>query len=312
VGTTAILGATSQLAQDYILHRSRNSPAVLHLYARNLQAVYEFLSFHNLESRHRISAYADIAATTHENVMNFIGVSSPIQAREMGAGILAVTTQYDDLVLAYLSEHPQSRYIFLSSGAAYGEVFDKPADNNTASTFPLSKIESRHYYGIAKFYAEVRHRSRSASTIVDIRVFNYVSRTMNPAAGFLLSSMVSAVMDGKVFYTDSRPLIRDFVHPSDLGNLLDAALACPPGTNLAVDAYSAAPITKLEILGLMAEKFGMRFEIVPTLETIDATGIKPHYYSLNTAAAKLGYKPQYDSASAIMEEVTALLREQGR
>ena len=37
----------------------------------------------------------------------------------MGASIFDVTLKYDEMALDYVRQHPDCRYIFLSSGAAY-------------------------------------------------------------------------------------------------------------------------------------------------------------------------------------------------
>jgi hypothetical protein len=77
--------------------------------------------------------------------------------------------------------------------------------------------------------------------------------------------------------------------------------------NGALDCYSQAPITKRELLELMASRFGMTYEIVPAPPAVNITGEKPLYYSDSRRAAALGYAPAYSSASGIAEEVAAIL-----
>jgi hypothetical protein len=51
----------------------------------------------------------------------------------------------------------------------------------------------------------------------------------------------------------------------------------------------------------MQEKFGLQYEIVDTA-CVNATGSKPHYYSLNTRAADFCYQPGFTSLEGILIE----------
>jgi hypothetical protein len=81
--------------------------------------------------------------------------------------------------------------------------------------------------------------------------------------------------------------VRDFLHPSDFYQLVRALLSAPV-SNAAVDCYSCAPIDKPNLWVTMQKEFGLNYEITEKTAGINATGSKPHYYSLNTRAAELG------------------------
>lgn len=51
----------------------------------------------------------------------------------MDNSIFDVTLRFDEMVLNYLKNHPACRYLFLSSGAAYGSGFNEPANRDTPS-----------------------------------------------------------------------------------------------------------------------------------------------------------------------------------
>jgi hypothetical protein len=53
----------------------------------------------------------------------------------------------------------------------------------------------------------------------------------------------------------------------------------------------------------------LRFIVVAPAETglINATGNKPHYYSLSRKAAKFGYIPKYSSLDGVFAEMAAIL-----
>jgi nucleoside-diphosphate-sugar epimerase len=288
-GPIAILGATSQIARDFATRFAPRAGVELHLYGRNAQS----------------RPYAQFGQDKYAAVINFVGVGDPTRAKEMGADIFAVTRQFDLLALDYLSRYPDTRYIFLSSGAVYGQNFAEGVSEASAAHVPVNALQPQDYYAEAKRYAEALHRSRPES-IFDLRVFNYISRTMDLSARFLIADMINAVRDGTVFKTTSRPLKRDFLHPADFCRLIECCLKAPDG-NVPLDCYSQAPISKEELIALMVGEFGMKCEIAQTANVVNATGEKPNYFSRNIRAAGLGYAPAYSSHSAIREEVAAIL-----
>ena len=84
-------------------------------------------------------------------------------------------------------------------------------------------------------------------------------------------------------------------------NLVNSLLSAT-AANVAVDCYSRAPIDKPTLLKAMQEKFGLRYEIAETQASINATGGKPCYYSLNTCAADFGYQPRLTSLQGVLKE----------
>ena len=74
-----------------------------------------------------------------------------------------------------------------------------------------------------------------------------------------------------------------------------------------VDCYSRAPIDKTALLAAMQEKFGLRYEITDAAAGVNATGGKPHYYSLNTRAADFGYQPGLTSLECVLIEAKKVI-----
>ncbi len=279
------------------------------LYARNPQKVRDFLNESGMTNRWPVRSYESFGETTYDAIVNCVGVGDPARAMAMGREILTITLQYDQLILAYISENPSTRYIFLSSGAVFGTEYSDPVVHGSSTRLPINGIQPQHYYGVSKLYAEVTHRSRKDLSIVDLRIFNYVSRRMDLGARFLISEMIAAIRGGRTFLTSDRPLVRDYLHPADMCSLLGCALGAPSGTNTPLDAYSAATLSKLELVRLMESTFGMRTEIVPDDQGIDSSGTKIAYYSENRLASNYGYSPVHTSASAIIDEVGAILNQ---
>jgi nucleoside-diphosphate-sugar epimerase len=189
----------------------------------------------------------------------------------------------------------------LSSGAAYGSIFDEPVGINTKAAIAINNLQPQDWYAVAKLYAECRHRSLPQLPIVDIRVFNYFSRTQDMEARYLMTDIMRAVRDKTVLKTSSEYIVRDFLHPADFYQLVSVLLMAP-ATNTAVDCYSRAPIDKPTLLAAMDEKFGLQYETTEATAGINATGSKPHYYSLNTSAGDYGYQPVFTSLQGVFQE----------
>jgi nucleoside-diphosphate-sugar epimerase len=307
----AILGATSQIARDLVLSLAGDGrDDELALYARRPEAVSAWLAAAGYARRYRVADFAAFAAGRHDAVINFVAAGDPARAAATGAEYFDVTLRYDGMALDYVRANPACRYLFLSSGAAYGSRFDEPAGPDSVAAIPVNGLAPQDWIGIAKLHAECRHRSLRDSAIVDIRVFSYFSRTQDLSWRFLLADIMRAIRDGSVLETTPDYVVRDVLHPADFHDLVRALLDSPPA-NTAVDCYTRAPVDKPRLLSEMALRFGLRHETVARPVTVNATGVKPHYYSLNRRAAAFGYAPSRTSLEGIVEEATALLGERG-
>ena len=304
----AILGATSQIAKDLILSFASHDQHELVLYARRPEVLAQWMKQVQPVPRYAVADYAAFTINEHfDAILNFVGVGNPAQAATMGASILDVTLQYDEKALGYVRQHPNCRYIFLSSGAAYGSNFEAPADANTKALIDINHLQPQDWYGVAKLHAECRHRSLAHLPIVDIRIFNYFSHTQNIEARFLITDILRAIRDKTVLQTSSDYIVRDYLHPSDFYQLVCMMLAAPP-TNATVDAYSKAPIAKPTLLTAMQDKFGLQYKSVKLSSGINATGSKPYYYSENKMAAHFGYRSMLTSLEGIEKEVEIIFR----
>lgn len=302
----AILGATSQIARDLVISFSSAGNHCLHLFARRPEEVTKWLSSVELAGRYSVDEFSGFAKHEFDAVINFVGVGNPAQAIAMGNAIFDVTLRFDEMVLDYLTMHPACRYLFLSSGAAYGSSFNEPANCDTVASIAINSLQPHEWYGVAKLHAECRHRAHPELNIIDIRVFNYFSSTQNFEARFLITDILRAIRDKTVLKTSSDYIVRDYLHPSDFYGLVSALLAAEPA-NAAVDCYSRAPVDKPTLLAAMQERFGLQYEILTAATGVNATGSKPHYYSLNRRAEDFGYRPKYTSLTGIMQEMESIL-----
>ena len=127
------------------------------------------------------------------------------------------------------------------------------------------------------------------------------------AARFFITDIVRAIRDNTVLQTSPDYMVRDFMHPEDFHQLVNCILNGPPH-NGPIDCYTRAPIDKPALLEAMKQQFGLQYEFVgAAANVVNATGTKPHYYSLNRQAAELGYLPAYSSLECIAKETASIL-----
>ena len=304
----AFLGASSQIAKDLICSMAKKQGTELLLYVRDLASAEQWLSAQGLTDQCALYCYADYGQEPHDAVINFVGVGDPQRAAQMGASIFSVTQQFDDLVLSHLMLNPSRRYIFLSSGAAYGSNFLEPATVDTKAHIDINALRAQDYYAVAKLHAEAKHRSLNGFSITDIRIFNYFSRTQDIGARFFITDIVRAIRDDVTLSVSPDYMVRDFLHPSDFHQLINCILAGPEH-NAVLDCYTREPVDKPTLLAAMKEGFGLKFQMTEAANVIvNATGAKPNYYSKNYTAASLGYRPVYSSLEGLLAESTAILR----
>lgn len=308
----ALIGANSQICKDFIRLNAVTGSAELLLFVRDVDAMNDWLAEIGLPGRYPVFGYSRYAEQPHDAVINFVGVGDPSRAALLGADILDITLRFDELVIAELRKHPERRYIFISSGAVYGERFDLAASEDTVARYSVNSLGAQNYYAIAKLHAEMRHRALTNLAIIDVRVFNYFSRYQTLESRFFIVDAVNSIMSSTVFRTSTDHMVRDFLHPNDFYQLISCLLAAEP-KNTVVDCYSAEPVEKKILLAALNENFGLRYEIIPKMAApINATGIKTHYYSTYRRAGDFGYKPQYSSLDTLRVEISGLLSSIGK
>ena len=304
----AILGATSQIAKDLVMSFSKRNAHDLALYARRPEIVTQWLKNMKLPGKYPVADFTSFRADEHfDAIINFVGSGNPAQLAVMGVSIFDVTLEFDTMALDYLHQHPDCRYLFLSSGAAYGSNFDDPVDEESKAVVAINDLKPQDWYAVAKLYAECRHRALPHLPIVDIRVFNYFSRTQDATARFLISDILRAIRSGETLITSSDNIVRDYIGPDDFYQLVSLILSAAP-TNDVIDCYTQAPVDKMTLLATMKEELGLLYEVKNTPAGINATGTKMNYFSNNRRAEKFGYSPARTSLEIVLNEAVAGLK----
>lgn len=310
----AILGATSLIAQELVREWvASNKYSDIHLYARNINKLKGFVNELSPRGRRLTIKNLDTFPDSihYDVVINFIGVGDPSKTREIADSIMSVTFTYDDMVLRYLDANPLCKYIFLSSGAAYGSDFSQPAHAGKKATFEVNNLLNSEMYGLAKFVTEIKHRNLPQHSIVDVRVFNFFSRNQDLSARFFITDLLRAIKSNSECSVSPEPMVRDYLHPKDFCQIIDCIISSPY-LNLAVDCYSRAPIDKNTLLIELAGRFGLQWKYNEKLDVVRSTGSKCNYYSINYELKKIGYEPRFNSVDAIISEIYAILEETTR
>lgn len=298
----AIFGATSQIAKDLVLSFSKKNNHDLVLFARRPVAVTEWMALVGLSDRYLVANFESFTADKNFGaIINFVGSGNPMQTAAMGASIFDVTSKYDELALGYLHNHPDCRYIFLSSGAVYGSSFEAQIDENSKAVVVINNLQPQHWYGAAKLYAECRHRALVHLPIVDIRVFNYFSHTLDISARFFITDILRTIQSGEKLITSADNIVRDYLGPEDFYQLVSLILAAPPSNDV-VDCFTKEPVDKMTLLSNMKDCFGLAYEVRNAPAGVNATGVKMNYFSKQRHAEKFGYLPTKNSLRSVMDE----------
>jgi nucleoside-diphosphate-sugar epimerase len=303
----AILGATGHIAKGLIVNFDESREYELSLFARNCSHVRVFLETQGCRDCSIFDDFSKLSQGRFDVVLNCIVNRDPADpTRGFDDTLFTTMEYYDNLILDYLRENPNCRYINFSSGAVYGGTFESPVTEETQAIIPINRLTPIDYYQAVKLYSETKHRALSEMNIVDIRIFSYFSRFLDVNSRFLLAKMISCVKQGKVFETDAIDIYRDFTHPKDLFQLVEICLKNP--INRTFDLYSAKPASKFELIRRFETDFGLKCRIIENKIQNVKTGIKPVYYSNDRSAAKFGYVPEFTAIEAVLQETKKMLQ----
>ncbi|TFY92293.1 NAD(P)-dependent oxidoreductase [Pseudomonas nabeulensis] len=300
----AIFGANSQIAKDLTHSLATTQACKLSLFVRDKSKLDLSKLTARAQSKIEILEYSFFnEKAQYDAIINFVGVGDPALASKIGTSILDITYEYDKLALDYIQSNSTCRYIFLSSGAAYGGSFDTPVNSKSQTNFDLNNLQKTDWYGISKFYAETRHRARQDLSIIDIRVFNYFSGTQDLSTQYFITDAIRSIKEKSKLKTSPLNIYRDYITPTDFYSLILGALNSTNHLNLAVDCYTKSATDKFSILKHLHNLFDLQFVVENETSHINATGTKQYYFSENRIAKTLGYEPIFDSLEGLSFEI---------
>lgn len=301
----AVLGATGHIAKNLIIGLCHTNQYEVHLYARTQSKLVSFLSEFNLLKDVKIAEFHELNDDYYDVIINCVGMGDPDELLKNPFKVFQVTEDYDNLVLNYLQNSKETLYINLSSGAAYGTDFSEPASNSKCLELDVNNLTVKEYYGISKLNMEAKHRSLAHNSIIDLRVFSFFSCHIDLQSRFLLTDIIRCLTSGEVLETSSDNIIRDYIHPKDLVNLVELCIQ-KHYINEVMDVYSLNPISKFEMLEYFTFNHGLKVDIKSNGNVHSVTGSKSNYYSLNRNAENIGYYPKYNSLHSIIDGYSLL------
>lgn len=299
----AILGATSQIASDYIGLLARNDSEITGFVRHESLA----LAKQRFGSSFDLRTYSEVRSSeSFDLVLNCVGVGDPARASKMQGTIFDISNKFDDLALELVEKNSRSKYVFVSSGVAYGHAFDTPASELTIPKNAFDSKKLGDQYGLAKYFLEAKHRKLSDIPIYDLRVFGYFNHSLGLHSEFLLAKIAKSIIRQEPFLTSSESIVRDYISAEDFFRMISSVYTAPEA-NIALDFFSLAPVEKFDLLQELSDKFDFNFEVTPGELYSSPTGSKPNYYSTNFQASDFGYSPLGTSLETILSEMDLLI-----
>lgn len=296
----SILGARGQIARSLIsLYIEKGELSNLVLYSRDPEKL-------RLEIKDAdVYPSEDFLRHDHDVIINCIGIPGVKGDPNRPSDVFDIHERWDNLILQYLNRNQKALYISMSSGAVYGRNFQRPVDETSCLLQGITEISPADFYAVSKLNCEAKHRAHDALSIVDLRIFSYVSKFIDLNSNFLVSEIITAMKNKKTFITNDQNISRDYLHPEDMMQIISLIISRWKEAGLindVFDAYSQKQIAKMDLLESLAKKFNLQYEIRKD-RTVDAsaTGFKMHYYSLNKKLKQLGYEPRYSSLETILK-----------
>jgi len=304
----AFFGASSQIAKGLIKKFNANDQNNLYFYVRDIANFEAWLANEGiLYEANKIQLYEALQSDSDiDLIINCVGIGDPAKTKNISLSIQSITKKYDQMVLSFLEKNPTTKYFFFSSGIAYGNIFSQPAENYNQGSIDINSSKPEDMYAISKVNAENTHRKLSHLSIVDIRVFSYISDEIDISSRFFIADAFRSIMDSEILLTSANNITRDFIGIDDLYQLIISLLNAHH-LNILVDAYSKAPIDKFSILNFLQKSFNLKYELQDSFIALNATGNKTHYYSKNYIANEFGYIPQFSSLEVIEEIANKVL-----
>ena len=307
--TVVILGATSHIAKCLIAGLARADNFNLHLLARRPEAVQAFLLDLDLVPGPALVVHAGFDALPglpFHTLINCVGTGTQTKLGGDFSQYFSLTEDFDNLACRSLqAAGPTARYLSLSSGAVYG-ILSGPAELDSFHALRVNSVEPSEYYGLARLYSEAKHRSLTSLSIYDLRLFSVFSRHVNLDEGYFLTDLFTSILRGTPLVTGPGNMIRDYLHPDDLLQMVRICMNLPAG-NQAFDVVSRAPVDKFQVLEHCTANFNLKVDVQAAWAERSPTGWKSVYCSNNPAASRVGYRPRFTSLETIHSEGRALL-----
>ena len=240
-------------------------------------------------------------------LVNCIGAGTPNLIRKKPQLWFSVLEDFDNLALESLRRrNPEALYVHFSSGAVYDRG-GGPAGDDSSRTFFPNRLTVTEWYPVVQLYAEAKHRAQRGLRILDLRIFSFFSRHIDPDSGYFMTELVKALIEKRPFRTSRKEIVRDYPAPADLAALIRRAAELP-GLNTALDVRSAACVSKSEILRRFAEEFALEWEYEEPAAHSPNGDAEVYFPESRRAEAVTGIAPRFSSMETLLTESAALMQ----
>lgn len=297
----AILGATGYIGRSLIAS-ANELDVVVDVFSHDVTNAQAVLGTYGI-SASVILPYEVLLDQEYDVIVNATGAGNPKKLSENPTAVFSITEAMDTMLLRYLKKYPATRVFNISSGSIFGISAGEAITIETKAVFDLRKDNC---YSIAKLTSETKHRLAKEYAIVDLRVFAFVSRWLDPNDTFFLAEVAQSLLERKTFCTNSSDMIRDYTTQSDLWDTIVFLLKLPP-MNTAFDMRSQSPVSKSVLLEHLKQLFDLKYEIADIDVAKGVAGEKKEYYSKSSSLIELGYTPAATALESVEKELQALL-----
>lgn len=296
----AILGSTGYIGCSLARLIAQNEEQRLTLFARDLTKI----TLEAWPSNVSHSSLEKFDAGRFDLVINAIGVGDPSRVATTGTNIFELTRVWDQCILSTMGT--QTKYVYISSGAVYGSCLKQAVDENSIVSLPINQLVLASPYTLSKICAEAGHRYASDRAILDIRVFGYSDPSISQSGSFFLSHLARSVATKCPLVTSHDDMVRDYAGVSELHALIMSWLNSK-SPNRAFDLYTRSPVSKLNLLDLVAKRYGVKISYSKQIESTRPTK-KTVYSSKYYAASEVGYTPWRTSTEVILDTLDSIVR----
>jgi nucleoside-diphosphate-sugar epimerase len=301
----AILGVTGYIGRGLLHEYMKEEAALVTGYSLDVESAKKILAGYGVPFGD-IKGYDQFLDNKYDVIINATGIGSPRKLSEDPSAVFAVTEEMDQVIFRYLDQYPNARVFSLSSGAVYGLAGTEAVSNETVARFAVNTLDKKDAYALAKLSSEAKHRARPDRFIIDLRIFSFISRYMDPSEPFFLSEIARSLLDSATFKTDRIDIVRDYTSAMDIVAIVKF-LAVRPAANDVFDIKTVAPISKQVLLNELKTAFGLDFIYEDIGAKISPTGQKNAYHSTSTKLEDMGFVPPHSSLDNIKRELAALL-----
>jgi len=284
---------------DNMVSSPNHLPAYLGQLGQSDRVSYDLCTVKEFFSRKNLPVFNE--------VYHLASVVGPVGVLKHGGRILQSTVD-DSYAVADYCLRVKAKLCDVSTSEVYGGGRDGYCSEKDSMIIP-PKVSVRLEYAVAKLGCEVALMNMSRVTELDTRIvrpFNVAGPRQSTEGGFVLPRFIKQALAGELItvYGDGR-MIRAFTHVRDVADGIMRTMCCGRRGEAYNMGNPANKITILELAKQVAEITGRRSEIrfvdPKTLWGPLFEEANDKYPDADRAINELGWRPQYDLQSTILE-----------